>query len=628
MITVFRQTLCCLLLLWLPVSWAAESGWLRSPDNDHASVRLRADTSPEGETRLLLDVKLEDGWKTYWRSPGEGGVAPAIAWKENMPAVDWFWPTPSRFDVAGMTTQGYHHRVTFPMAVRGPSPAMLSGVLTLSTCSNVCLLTDYPFTLKPSAHDPAFAHDYAQAMGQIPLSRGLTQTLSVGARPGALVVEATRAGGWSSPALFLDAVDNADFGKPQLRVEGEKLLATVPVSDGWGEGRPICVVKRSRWYWRMTAWLRKVPWRSAVRRQKMADSAELPLWQVMLMALAGGLILNLMPCVLPVLGMKLGSILLVEEKSRQRIRRQFLASVAGIIASFMALAMLMTVLRLTHQALGWGIQFQSPWFIGFMVLVMLIFSASLFGLFEFRLPSAMTTRLATHGGNGMAGHFWQGAFATLLATPCSAPFLGTAVAVALTASFPVLWGLFLALGVGMSLPWLFVALRPSLALRLPRPGRWMNGLRRVLGVMMLGSAIWLATLLLPHLGYATGSPVKERVVWQPLSEQAIQDALAQHKRVFIDVTAEWCITCKVNKYNVLQREEIQDALQQPDVVALRGDWTLPADDITDFLKKRGQVAVPFNQIYGPGLPQGQSLPTLLTRDAVLQTLRDAKGVTP
>ena len=122
--------------------------------------------------------------------------------------------------------------------------------------------------------------------------------------------------------------------------------------------------------------------------------------------------------------------------------------------------------------------------------------------------------------------------------------------------------------------------------------------------------------------------MKERVVWQPLSEQAIQDALTQHKRVFIDVTAEWCITCKVNKYNVLQREEIQDALQQPDVVALRGDWTLPADDITDFLKKRGQVAVPFNQIYGPGLPQGQSLPTLLTRDAVLQTLRDAKGVTP
>ncbi|MEF9979709.1 MAG: cytochrome c biogenesis protein CcdA, partial [Thermomonas sp.] len=171
------------------------------------------------------------------------------------------------------------------------------------------------------------------------------------------------------------------------------------------------------------------------------ENTALPLWQVVLMALMGGLILNLMPCVLPVLGMKLGSILLVEEKSRRQVRRQFLASVAGIWISFMALAALMTVLRMTNQALGWGIQFQNPWFIGVMVLVMLVFSASLFGLFEFRLPSTMTTTLATHGGNGLAGHFWQGAFATLLATPCSAPFLGTAVAVALTASLPTLWGL-------------------------------------------------------------------------------------------------------------------------------------------------------------------------------------------
>ena len=360
----------------------------------------------------------------------------------------------------------------------------------------------------------------------------------------------------------------------------------------------------------------------------VTESARLPLWQVVLMALMGGVILNLMPCVLPVLGMKLGSILLVEEKNRHQIRRQFLASVGGILISFMALALLMTVLRLSNQALGWGIQFQNPWFIGAMVLVMLTFSASLFGLFEFRLPSSMTTRLATYGGNGLVGHFWQGAFATLLATPCSAPFLGTAVAVALTASLPVLWGLFFALGVGMSLPWLLVALRPGLALRLPRPGRWMNGLRRLLGLMMLGSALWLATLLLPHLSFTSHSAAKESVRWQPLSEQAITDAFAQNKRVFIDVTADWCITCKVNKYNVLNTDAVQAALQQPDVVALRGDWTLPSDDITAFLKSRGQVAVPYNQIYGPGLPKGQALPTLLTRDGLLETLAKAKGETP
>lgn len=626
MIFAIRQGLLCLLFLWLPLSWAAESGWLRSEQNDHASVRLRADTSAQGETRLLIDVKLEDGWKTYWRSPGEGGVAPSVSWKGDVPAVDWFWPTPARFDVAGITTQGYHQQVTFPLVVRGRAPTSLSGVLTLSTCSKVCLLTDYPFSLTPSQEDAGFAHDYAQAMGRVPLSHGLTQTLSAGARDGELIIEAQRSGGWSAPALFLDSAEDADFAKPLIRVDGDKLRATVPVHDSWGEGAPNL---RGRT-------LSLVLADNGVAQESQlivgdasgADPAGQPFWQVILMALAGGLILNLMPCVLPVLGMKLGSILLVEEKNRQQIRRQFLASVGGILFSFMALALLMTVLRLSNQALGWGIQFQNPWFIGAMVLVMLAFSASLFGLFEFRLPSSMSTRLATYGGNGLAGHFWQGAFATLLATPCSAPFLGTAVAVALAASLPVLWGLFFALGVGMSLPWLLVALRPGLALRLPKPGRWMNGLRRLLGLMMLGSALWLATLLLPHLGFTSQSAAKESVRWQPLSEQAITDALTQHQRVFIDVTAEWCITCKVNKYNVLNTPEVQKALQQSDVVALRGDWTLPSDDITAFLKSRGQVAVPYNQIYGPGLPQGQALPTLLSRDGLLKTLSDAKGETP
>ncbi|HEB0855546.1 thioredoxin family protein [Citrobacter werkmanii] len=626
MMTVFRQALFCLLLLWLPVSWAADIGWLRSPDNDHASVRLRADTSAEGQARLLLDVKLEDGWKTYWRSPGEGGVAPSVTWKGEMPAVDWFWPTPARFEVANITTQGYHDKVTFPMVVHGTLPATINGVLTLSTCSNVCLLTDFPFSVTPSVQDPTFAHDYAQAMGQIPLASGLTDTLSAGARAGELVVEAHRAGGWSKPGLYLDTVDDVDFGMPQIRIDGDTLLATVPVHDSWGEGAPDLRGKLVTLVLADNGVAQES--RLAIGDAPAVDTAAPAMWQVVAMALLGGLILNLMPCVLPVLGMKLGSILLVEEKSRRQVRRQFLASVAGILVSFMALALLMTVLRMTNQALGWGIQFQSPWFIGVMVLVMLAFSASLFGLFEFRLPSTMTTTLATRGGNGLAGHFWQGAFATLLATPCSAPFLGTAVAVALTASLPTLWGLFLALGLGMSLPWLLVALRPGLALRLPRPGRWMNILRRLLGGMMLGSAIWLATLLLPHLGVFTQSAVKESVNWQPLSEQAIDDALAQHKRVVVDVTADWCITCKVNKYNVLHKEDVQAALQQPDVVALRGDWTLPSEAITAFLKKRGQVAVPFNQIYGPGLPEGQALPTLLTREAVLKTLADAKGVNP
>ena len=396
-----------------------------------------------------------------------------------------------------------------------------------------------------------------------------------------------------------------------------------------------------------------------------------PLWAALLLALGGGLILNLMPCVLPVLALKLGTVLQHQEREQGAVRKQFLAASAGIIASFWVLAAMSSLLRATQGAVGWGIQFQSAGFIGLMVLVTLLFCANLLGLFEIRLPSALSTRLATSGGNGLGGHFLQGSFATLLATPCSAPFLGTAVAFALAAPHGQLWLIFTALGIGMSLPWLLVAALPRLALWLPKPGRWMNHLRILLGLMMLGSSLWLTSLLDNHLGsYATGwlmvamllalligiiwrygmrgftlaialaaligSPLLlsgafsaqgsanvDKVVWQPLSERAITDALAQNKRVFIDVTADWCVTCKANKYNVLLRDEVQQALSAPDVVALRGDWSKPSDTIAAFLRKRGAAAVPFNQIYGPELPQGVTLSPLLDKDDLLTTLHKA-----
>ena len=675
MLNFIRLALTCLLVLWLPASQAADSGWLQSLQNDHAKIRLRADTSKGDETRVLLAVELDKGWKTYWRSPGEGGIAPAITWQGNQPPATWFWPTPQRFDVAGISTQGYQQRVTLPIVLKGTAPQQLAGTLTLSTCSNVCILTDYPFKLDlTTPHDPQFNHDFAQAMGQVPIASGLVDSLQAGYRNGELQISAERKAGWQQPELFFDTLTGADLGKPTVSRDGESLQARVPVSDGWGDAAPDLRGKQ----------LRLVISDGGIAQEvtatiggplALSSTAAFPLWQAVLMALAGGFILNLMPCVLPVLGMKLGSILQVEQRDRRSVRWQFLASSLGIVVSFMALALLMTLLRLSNHALGWGIQFQNPWFIGFMVLVTLLFSANLFGLFHLQLSSSLNTKLATQGGRGLSGHFWQGAFATLLATPCSAPFLGTAVAFALAAPLPVLWGMFVALGIGMSLPWLLIAAWPALALRLPRPGRWMNGMRLALGLLMLVSSLWLLSLMTNHIGLtptliagavlllglllavwqqlgarsagiATASvlvigglallvgsltanqwrqPLHDNIAWQPLSEQAIVHALAANKRVFVDVTADWCVTCKANKYNVLLRDEVQKALSAEDVVALRGDWSRPSETISAFLQQRGSVAVPFNQIYGPGTPDGEVLSPLLTREAVLHALSNAKG---
>lgn len=459
MYMVFRRLLVCLLWLWLPVSQAADSGWLRAADNQHASVRLRAQTESNGDTRLLLDVALEKGWKTYWRSPGEGGIAPAIAWHTPL-EVNWRWPTPQRFDVAGISTQGYHGDVSFPMTLRGKIPPTLSGVLTLSTCSNVCILTDYPFSLDMTT--PAgerFNYDFTRAMGTLPLRDGLTSQLTASYVSGKLTVTARRDAGWQQPALFIDSMEDVDFGKPSFTSRGATLTATVPVTDSWGEAAPDLSGKTLSLVLADSGQAQE----SQIAVAAGSAAPGLALGWVLLMALAGGLILNVMPCVLPVLAMKLGSLVQTEGRERGAVRRQFLASVCGIVVSFLALALMMTALRLGNQALGWGIQFQNPWFIGAMALVMVLFGASLLGLFEIRLSSSASTFLATRGGNGLMGHFWQGAFATLLATPCTAPFLGTAVSVALVAPLPLLWGIFFAMGIGMSLPWLLIVAWPGLA---------------------------------------------------------------------------------------------------------------------------------------------------------------------
>ncbi|MCH7372982.1 protein-disulfide reductase DsbD domain-containing protein [Aeromonas sp. MR16] len=674
MSNLFKATLLLGCLLWQSIGLASDTGWLTSPQNDHAKVRLQADRSDPDQTRILLDIALESGWKTYWHSPGEGGIAPQILWDKPVADFQWHWPVPRHFEVAGLSTQGYQQSVSFPLSLRHPADEPLKGTLRLSTCSNVCILTDYPFTLDAGGAVAAgFDFAWAKAMSALPQSLPADIDIQLGYQHNQLQLLAERAGGWQAPALFIDGLEGAEFGKPEVEVQGNRLIARVPVSDGWQgdapdlRGKTLGLLLTSG----EQAWQTEASITAALALPEQHESL---LW-LLGAALLGGLILNLMPCVLPVLALKLGSVLQQQDRRQAEVRKQFLAASAGILACFWVLAAMSSLLRATQGAVGWGIQFQSAGFIGFMVLVTALFCANLLGLFEIRLPSSLSTRLATSGGNGLGGHFLQGSFATLLATPCSAPFLGTAVAFALVAPLGELWLIFTALGLGMSLPWLLVAALPRLALLLPKPGRWMGRLRILLGLMMLGSSLWLVSLLGNHLGtLATrwlmaglllallvgiiwrygirgftlalslsaliggalllggaftvqGSASVDRVTWQPLSEQAITQALAQNKRVFVDVTADWCVTCKANKYNVLLRDEVQEALSAPDLVALRGDWSRPSDAIAAFLRKRGAAAVPFNQIYGPGLPQGETLSPLLDKADLLIVLKQA-GLAP
>lgn len=368
--------------------------------------------------------------------------------------------------------------------------------------------------------------------------------------------------------------------------------------------------------------------------------------------------------------MKLSGIVSAQGLEKRQIKLQFLSSAAGILASFWLIASFLTVLKLSGSAIGWGIQFQSGWFIGVMFLVTALFGANMLGLFEIQLSSNTSTWLASKGNNSHKGHFVQGMFATLLATPCSAPFLGTAVAFALGTNIPTLFGIFTALALGMALPWLLVALFPSIAKALPKPGVWMNKVKYLFAIMMLTTSIWLLSLLSVHVSamtlyivagvfalllmiqtlrvhnakftatiaivlsalvgigaFASNSSTSQVLAaepdWQPLSVEAIHQYVDEGKVVFVDVTADWCVTCKANKVGVLLQEPVYSTLTNGEIIPMQGDWTKPSATITDYLQSHDRFGVPFNVVYGPGAPEGIKLPVILSSDAVMQAIEKA-----
>ncbi|MCH2454404.1 MAG: thioredoxin family protein [Idiomarina sp.] len=677
------------LLLYSTQSFAEtpSTGWLSHEDHPPVSVKLELTGHYEAERNLLpalLHVELDEGWKTYWRSPGEGGIPPTFDWSEssNIDDIEWRWAVPSRYSIQGIDTVGYQGSLAFPLMIQlspDARQAHISGTLTMSSCTTVCVLTDYPIDLQVDLDtltvdsDRAFA--FNQAMGKVPReydSNNVKQAIWSNANQ-RIQLTIERDSGWQEPQLFIhsnnEALADAEFSSPNIQVEGNTLTANIEVSH-WLElpdlsgAELITTVSDEKF---------AAEYNVQLTAGTIANNAP-PLWAILLMALAGGLILNIMPCVLPVLGLKVQSLMLSGAQQPRVVRRQFLASSLGIVSSFLIIALGLMALRWSGGSVGWGIQFQNPYFIAALVAITWVFALNLMGAFEFKLPSSLSTSAATAGDDSYKGHFLQGMLATVLATPCTAPFLGTAVAFALAAESSVILLIFAALGVGMALPWLLIAVFPKAAKLLPKPGRWMQWVKPVFAIMMLATTVWLTTLLKNFisnelfLALTVGLSVLTLVIigkvhgrkalflsiggflvlaavvgttliltadrwvnklpqdhqWQPLTQQRIDEAVASGQTVFVDVTADWCVTCQANKVGVLLQDPVFTALGQEHVTRLRGDWTKANESITQYLKANNTFGVPFNKVYGPGVPDGITLPVVLSKDKVMDALEDAR----
>ncbi|ALG71578.1 copper resistance protein [Azospirillum thiophilum] len=654
-------------------------------------ARLVSAVRGTGELAALplgLELRLEPGWKTYWRSPGDAGFAPRLDWSRsaNLTGATLSYPAPHRFSVLGFETAGYDGAVLFPLqgvpAAAG-KPVDLALTAELLVCSDICVpqTLDLALALPAGPADPSdAANDIARAQALVPKGpNGLLRIDAVRATGGTLEVEATAVDGFVTPDLFVETEPPLTFSAPKTVFSDDdrhvRLTLTVtdpqPGLDLAGSAMTLTLVDGDKAV--------EVP-ATATASPAAGSGAAVPagagLAAMLGVALLGGLILNLMPCVLPVLSLKLMSVVKQGGRAPAAVRAGFLASAAGILASFLLMASVLVGVKAAGGAVGWGIQFQQPLFLVFMVVLVTLFSANLWGLFEVPLPRSLADRL---GGEGLAGPFATGMFATLLATPCSAPFLGTAVGFALSKGPVEVYAIFAALGVGLALPYLAVAAWPRVAGWLPRPGRWMATLKTVLGVALMLTALWLLSVLTVQIGEvaaatvgllmaalvlalwigrsasgaagkagpvlagalavvafampavvgppAGAAPVADasKARWVPFVEATIREHVAAGRTVFVDVTADWCITCQANKKLVLNRGAVATRMEDAAVVPMRADWTRPDAAIAKFLADHGRYGIPFNIVYGPGAPEGIALPELLSDGAVLEALDRAAG---
>jgi suppressor for copper-sensitivity B len=685
----FVRGLCALVALWLATPAAAgESDWVRHPEIALRLISGSAAAGDGGSLRLGLEMRLAPGWKTYWRSPGDAGLPPTIDWtgSDNLADAALRFPAPERFTLFGFETFGYGGHVILPIVARAPGPggANIRAGVDVLVCEKLCIpyRAELAIDLPPGAQAPtAHTHEIAKFESAVPPidvdGRGIngltleSAAFRAGERP-ALIVRARAEPPFAAPDVFVEAADGWSFAKPEIAyLEGGRYATLTLAATPDKSAKPLDGAN---------ATLTLVDGRRAVERAVTlgaappASNQSGALALMLAIAVLGGLILNLMPCVLPVLAMKVAGLAKLAGAPSRALRVSFLATSAGIVTSFLLLAAALIALKAAGEAVGWGLQFQLPWFLALMALVVTLFAANLWGLLEIPLPRALADAA---DGASASGSFATGVFATLLATPCSAPFVGTAVGFALARGPVEIAAIFAALGVGLAVPYLAIAAAPGIARVLPRPGAWMVKLRAVLGVALAGTALWLIWVLAQQAGdaAATGlafvlgalvlglyalrdvarsqarpillaacavfavalplrfadtpaaSTAESAIPWREFDRAAIDEAVRGGKTVFVDVTADWCVTCQVNKRLVVARGEVARRLVAGEVLAFRADWTRPDPRISAYLAEFGRYGIPFNAVYGPGARGGLALPELLSEEAVLGAFARAGGGT-
>ncbi len=701
---------CAALLACLPLLAAAQTAVVSTP---HMRAELLAH-APQGVgpgKPLWLGLSLQHAphWHTYWKNAGDSGLPTTMSWQlpSGVQAGEIAWPTPKQLKVGPLMNYGYEDTVLLPVPVTLPdgfSSPTLNVTLRADwlVCREVCIPESGEFSLTLPSAAATTSQEAAFAAAQARVPRPAGDAVATGRVEGqALVIEVNGLAAGVQGKTLQFFPETGGVIEPAAPIEqawsGSRWTARVPLSAqrsespsqmqavlvaGPGAGIQVGMDVQGPW-----------PGEAPVAATGQGSPAPLPaedptpLLATLGLALLGGLLLNLMPCVFPVLSLKLLSFAQPGQRRRDRVGAG-LAYTAGVLVSFVALAGLLLVLRAGGEQLGWGFQLQSPPFVAALALLFTLIGLNLAGLFELRggLPGNLAAVRTRHP---LADHALTGALAVAVASPCTGPFMGVALGSALAMPAAQALMVFAALGLGMALPYLAIALLPGVAQHLPRPGAWMQrfkvamafpmfatvlwlvwvlgqqvGIDGAVGVLavllatalvgwvvgmagiggrargvgaVLTAVLWLATLAwawpalretAPTASAASGAAPITASAWQPWSADVVARARAQGRPVFVDFTAAWCVTCQYNKRSALADAGVLADFGARNVLLLRADWTRRDPAITLELARLGRSGVPVYALYGPGADTPTLLPEILAAGVLRRALASLPSGAP
>jgi thiol:disulfide interchange protein DsbD len=631
-------------------------------------IRETSGFAPGAIGTVGLKINLADKWHTYWLNPGDSGTAIHLSFKTSrgVKVERVLFPIPEREVSGPLISFGYTRQVVIPIELaigKELSPGDKASVdvdVEWLVCEDVCIpafdafhidvpvqrledvspSADFELFKKFRALVPQIVDDYPhftfhgdEAMLKVPLARMQDKLIEFFPFKNSGVSNV-------KPQLVADTLQ---FEKSSVSIAGPERVGVLVV--------------RSRDSGKLQAYqFGDSGWKFDAKKSAADESV----WWMLLSAFIGGLILNLMPCVFPILSIKLLSLMKLAQAHPREVRLQNLSYVAGVLISFLGIALLLSLLRSAGSLIGWGFQLQSPVFLVLLCWLFFALSLNLLGVYELELLDANLGHKLTRRG-GVWGSFFTGVLAVIVASPCTAPFMGVALGFGLAQPTSILLVVFLMLGLGLAFPYLLFVIFPSWVNRMPRPGAWMKTVKQVMALPLLLTTLWLMWILsqvrgpdalaivaagCAALGFALflkrkflgvvaalvlaagavfiyqmrepsfSEKSSGNELWQPYSEKRLEEL--KGKNVFVNMTADWCLTCKVNERLVFDTAEVQSLLKAKNVIWLKGDWTQRNEEITRFLNRYDRVGVPFYVLYSLQNPAGTTLPEVLTKASFIE----------